>query len=495
MHRLGQVASAAGVVLVLGGCEIEVNRPGAMPAAPGFAAAPRPAPPPRPAPSPAPPPARVTAAPQPAHAQTPAPTSPPPPPAAPAAPGPPNGPQPPQPRVYVAPPPPPPSPVPGFAGRIVHPLPVLDLGASSLNLPNIRVYAGRRCGPRQIGGGHWIHLDCNVHTPVTSARPASFEARRIQLAKRGQLRLDRAMAAAPADAVDHRQDGTEGPVKDQGQVGSCTSFSLSSVMDNGIRRQNKQNTTSSLHLWSHYGYPAMSRVAAAALNLGVADWDVWKYDQRQACELDQTGEQGDCGPYSPPVQQGIGTGDPKIAAAMKAADAAGQWKVTEFDAIPTDPDSIATVLATGADVWFSMDIGNSWMNPNGDTIANWDDGSIDGGHAVVFSGYRHKNGQRQFLVHNSWGPEWADNGYAYISEAMVSAYIKTAYRVVVASTAPPPPTPPTPPPAGDPNALTDDDCASNQLVDSVTGQCADICPDDSRPANGKCGSSAGAVRH
>ncbi|MFI5042970.1 MAG: C1 family peptidase, partial [Acidimicrobiales bacterium] len=286
--------------------------------------------------------------------------------------------------------------------------------------------------------------------------------------------------APPPDAVDHRQDGTEGPIKDQGDVGSCTSFSLSSAMDNGIRRQNKGDTMSSLHIWSHYAFPNMSRAGEGNLNKAIADWAVWPYDPSVACELDQSGGEEPCGPYSPPVTQGGASSDPAIQASEKTAEAAGQWKVTEYDAVPTDPDSIAALLATGSDVWFSMEIGNSWMNPSGDTIADWDQNSIDGGHAVLLSGYRHKNGQRQFLIHNSWGPTWADNGYAYISESMLKQFIKSAYKVVVANASAPPP------PPNDPNALTDDDCSSTQLVDAVSGQCATMCPDDSRPSNGQC---------
>lgn len=70
---------------------------------------------------------------------------------------------------------------------------------------------------------------------------------------------------------------------------------------------------------------------------------------------------------------------------------------------------------------------------------------------------------------------------------MVKGFIKTAYKVVVASATTPPP------PPNDPNALTDDDCSATQLVDSVTGQCAQMCPDDSRPANGQC-NGAGAAK-
>ena len=98
------------------------------------------------------------------------------------------------------------------------------------------------------------------------------------------------------------------------------------------------------------------------------------------------------------------------------------------------------------------------------------------------------NGQRQFLVHNSWGGSWADHGFAYVSEAMVRQFIKNAYKVVVASATPAPavPAPTSPGSPTSPAGLTDDDCAASQLVDSVSGKCTKMCPDDSRPADGKC---------
>jgi hypothetical protein len=59
------------------------------------------------------------------------------------------------------------------------------------------------------------------------------------------------------------------------------------------------------------------------------------------------------------------------------------------------------------------------------------------------------------------------------------------YKVVVVSKSAPTATPTAAPAEGSP--LTDDDCGEDQLVDSVTKKCAKMCPDDSRPANGKCG--------
>ncbi len=420
--------------------------------------------------------------------------------AAPAPPAP--APAPPPPAPVRAPAPRPPAPqrtiALRFPARIVHPAPLANAATGQLNVQGLKLKLriGRKCGPREVppGSGHFIHLDCNLHAAVTQAKP--FSVRKIRMMLAGNLKLDtpvgtsaladRATFAGIPDAVDHRKDGTEGPIEDQGQVGSCTAFSLASAMDNGIRRQNKSDTMSPMHIWSHYGYPVIKNAGDENLNKPIVAWDGWPYDERTACELDQSGD-GDCGPYLPPVVPGAGKNDPLVAARERDSDARGHWRVTEYDEIPADPDTIAAILVTGADVWFTMNIGNSWLNASGDTVADWNDSQIEGGHALVFAGFRHKNGQRQFLVHNSWGKDWGDQGFGYVSEAMVKQFTKHAYKVVVADASAPTP------PVNDPTALTDDDCGEDQVVDSVTGQCVTICPDDTRPANGAC-DAAGAKR-
>ncbi len=448
-------------MLALGACEVYVDSP--PPAAPR-------------------PPARQAFAP---------PTPPPPVIAAAAAPLPPR----------PAPPPPQPLVVP-FPARVVRPPPLQSASSVRLDITSLRMKlrTNRKCGAREVppNSGHYVHLDCNLHVPLATAKP--FSPRKLNLMLAGVLKLDSPIAPAGAqpakldtgvdgalpDAVDHRKDGTEGPIEDQGQVGSCTAFSLASAMDNAIRRQNKADTMSPLHIWSHYGVPVIKNAGDQNLNKAIAAWDAWPYDERLACEIDQSGD-GDCGPYLPPVVPGSAKLDPTVQAKVKDSDAKGRWRVTEYDAIAATPDTIAAILVSGADVWFTMDIGNSWLNPQGDTIPDWSEATIDGGHAVLFAGYRHKNGLRQFLVHNSWGKDWGDQGFAYVSEAMVKQFTKQAYKVVVSDSSPPPS-------PGDSNALTDDDCGEDQLVDSATGQCVTICPDDSRPANGQCDANAGAKK-
>ena len=96
-------------------------------------------------------------------------------------------------------------------------------------------------------------------------------------------------------------------------------------MDNAIRRQNKADTISPIHIWSHYGIPDIRTAGDDNLNKVIALWDVWPYDERAACEIDQSGD-GDCGPYSPPAAQGSGRGDSQLQSKIKDSDSRGHWR-------------------------------------------------------------------------------------------------------------------------------------------------------------------------
>jgi hypothetical protein len=159
--------------------------------------------------------------------------------------------------------------------------------------------------------------------------------------------------------------------------------------------------------------------------------------------------------------------------------------------MPANPNDVAAVLATGADMWvaFSLDVDN-WgyqaLQTNNNVIPDWT--TPEGGHAVVLAGYRGMpDGSKQFLIHNSWGTDWGDHGYAWVSDRMVRQFLKSAYKVKVQSVAPPSPQQPQALP------LTDDDCDSDELVDGVTGQCSPECPDGSRPMNGVCNPTSSAA--
>jgi hypothetical protein len=199
--------------------------------------------------------------------------------------------------------------------------------------------------------------------------------------------------------------------------------------------------------------------------------------------------------------------DAAITKRLETADARGTWRLTSVTCVagtlcdtgaPTqesDPAIVAAYLATGADLWAAMWIDEqAWYHPASGAIPDYTvpaeaiAGGTGEGHGVVLAGYDWSSGTLRFLVHNSWGDTWGDQGYAWISGAMVARYLQQAYKVTAENLA----SPPAPP--GDPDALTDDDCAEDQLVDSVTGACANMCPGETRAARGRCagGEDAGA---
>lgn len=403
------------------------------------------------------------------------------------------------------------------------------------------------CGPLEVAPGVIVHTDCVKYQPLTKAKFVS-PLKRLGLLKRGRLTTDldsvgggmpkpSNVGDAPLpDTVDHRVDGTEGPVKDQDVVGSCTGFSLSTVVDNAIRRLNKADVISSMHIWSHYGYPNMSTAGDSNIQKPLAIWADWPYDPKLACRMYSGSNQFSCGQeFDPNVQQNSVSSDPAVQQQIKDADAKGKYKITNITRIydgsgPPDTDALAGVLATGKDIWTAFTINNAAWGSRGASsgeIPDYDEGP-GGGHAVVIAGYRTKNGTRQFLIHNSWTEKWGgpEKGYAWLSEKMVKQSLRDAYTIAITDLTAPPPPPPPPDPKADgtcqagyaklpgdatcyksckadadcgagsscsqatvclqDNPLTDDDCADDELVDDVTKRCATMCPDDTRPHGGKC---------
>jgi papain like protease len=428
------------------------------------------------------------------------------------------------------------------------------------------------CAAFQAAPGAFVHLDCRRYAPIAGARVVNT-ANKLRLFQTGQLRLDpqalgtltppllltglaslfgggATPAPAPSSgpgqlpaAVDHRSVGTEGPIKDQQVVGSCTAFSLSTVMDNAVRRLNRADVVSAMHVWSRYADPTMESAESHNQGRPLTLWPQYPYDERVACRMESQ-DDGCAELLLPHVQVNTASTDPTVQAQIRGADAQGQYTITEVDQInATDPDALALELATGKDIWFALGVSqDAWTSPvvqSTGVVPDWL--AEDGGHAIALAGYRVTPAGRQFLVHNSWGPTWGDGGYGWISEAMIRAHAQSAYTVaVVDRSAPPaPPTPvPTPQPNGQPscppgftqasglplcqkpcttaadcgaggtcvavlpgagpsvcvgtNPLTDDDCGEGQLVDAVTGQCAPSCANGLRPAGGWCPFGAAA---
>jgi len=366
------------------------------------------------------------------------------------------------------------------------------------------------CAPKQVAPGTWATFDCGP-----------FEAIRRAIQYVPFVRFNFLPTGPLPATVDHRAEGGEGPVKDQGAVGACTAVSLSSAMENALRRAGRQDVLSALHIWSRYGVGVTGRAGDSNVGKSVALEQTWQYDPVKACKLARV-PMDTCG-----VAYGVSPGsesfDPALKAEHTRADAGGLYRlraIEQLHARPADPGEIAGVLASGDDVWTSFSVNDqAWMSRSLQNAVIPDyETTEDTGHAVVLAGYRTlPNGTKQFLVHNSWSARWGDNGYGWISEAMVVKYARAAYHVRVTD-GPGSATPPEEPsassdcPAGQikepvfgncvPGAIPGlpglpvpgapakpqqrGNCPPGQAPDMMTGQCTTLCPGNGPSVGGMC---------
>lgn len=97
-----------------------------------------------------------------------------------------------------------------------------------------------------------------------------------------------------------------------------------------------------------------------------------------------------------------------------------------------DLRAIKENLAQGAPVVIGMMVGGSYMQPMfGQDV--WKPTAEDrqmigfGGHAQCIVGYDDRKYGGSFLIMNSWGPKWGNNGFAWVRYADFRHFVKEAY--------------------------------------------------------------------
>ena len=213
----------------------------------------------------------------------------------------------------------------------------------------------------------------------------------------------------------------------------------------------------------------------------------WGYDPAKACALMRT--PGDDCSEAYGVASGSGEFDPVLRGEKTAADNAGAWKLAQVEAFskPANPDEMAAVLAGGDAIWMAFNLDPASWKSSAMTEGVIPDyvPTTDVGHAVTLVGYRTTPMGRQYLIHNSWGEDWGEGGYAWISERMVRENTRSAYKLVVegyglSSNGGQPVNP------NGPAGPSANGCPQGQIPDAVTRQCAALCPSGSAPAAGVC---------
>lgn len=307
---------------------------------------------------------------------------------------------------------PPGLPVPGVPTAIARTGLPIDLLSGGLPLPSSAGSCAGGLAHVVLGAGRTLSLPCGLPLPPGAPAP------RVPVL-RGPL----------PPAADLRALGLDGRIKDQERVGACSYFAVSTVLENALRRAGIRDEISPMHVISSN---AWDDLFARPSTRYLAPEPVLPYEPRAACQLGPRADEGECSAkYG--VTYGSWRSNPGLAGAVARADAQGAYAGVFADRLSGDPDEIAGEIARGRAVYAAFDIdGDAWSSSSvaGGTIPEHPHGS--GGHAVVLVAYQTTPGGRFFLVHNSWGTDWGQGGYAWLSEANLrrnfsSAFLLDAY--------------------------------------------------------------------
>jgi len=108
---------------------------------------------------------------------------------------------------------------------------------------------------------------------------------------------------------------------------------------------------------------------------------------------------------------------------------ASQFKISSYFNLGLDPANWRAWLAGKGPILTRLDVDATWDNATATqgNLDTYQPATVRGGHAVALVGYT----PDRFIVRNSWGTGWGDQGYAYASLDYARAAFQEAYGVVV----------------------------------------------------------------
>ena len=283
--------------------------------------------------------------------------------------------------------------------------------------------------------------------------------------------------------VDHRAEGTEGQVRTQGQAPTCSAFAFAAAADHSVARwTGKPAETSVMQIWARYHRTAEFPAMKYNLEQPLGSESSWPYviDEAESWMTPDL-----CKNW----HARVGCGKAVDASRMKTANARSVAQVRQIEVLrpPADVDVLRAKIAAGQDVVIGIQVGPSFAHPQRSKgvsyVPDYDD--AHGGHYLVLAGYVTFPKGAYFLMHNSWGAQWGDDGYAWVHEATLQknvreAYVVDAHPVDAAAS------------SRARRVRTASVCKGELIPDSITGVCARRCGDGSPrhgdvcPVDGQC---------
>jgi C1A family cysteine protease len=261
-----------------------------------------------------------------------------------------------------------------------------------------------------------------------------------------QLRLGEVDVPA---GVDLRPTGLFPPIWDQANLGSCVPHGGDRAAVYALAKEGTRVTSSQLFsYWNGRSLEGTTdqdsgmyvRDICKALNKwGLAPEEDWPYDTSRFTE-------------TPP---------------SKAYSDAAEHEATVYAAVAQDENQMKSVLASGFPIIIGFTVYESFesaeANSTGQIPMPGKNEGVLGGHCMLVVGY----GTDKWIMANSWGTGWGDNGYCYMPmEYLLDPNLSDDFWMIkTVSGAGPTPVPPSPSPA-----FADADKALRETLANVTGE-------------------------
>ncbi len=295
--------------------------------------------------------------------------------------------------------------------------------------------------------------------------------------------LHAAEIALPS-VVDHRADGSEGPVRDQRESPACTAFSMASAIDHALLRwAGKPPPVSVMQIWSRYKTPTERSSIGSNLGMALGTEGDWPFNAREADGWLPCPDSG--------KRPAAGCGLPINPGHAQKVESRTIAKLTRVEYLKaSDIPALEEKLAAGQDVIVTMIVPKSFAT-KGRAGARYvphyakvpDEESA---HALLLAGYAKLRHGTYFLAHNSWGAAWGDAGYAWIHQATLETWAREALVLDAELDSPSPSQRPK-------RRRGETPCPGDLVPDSIRGTCAARCADGSPRHDGVCGSTSGCL--